>query len=107
MLESLKKEIANINSTVEIDCVQGDLTSEEDVNSLWNSSVEKFGRIDVVISCAASRSQMKKIGDTDIQGWWSDFVCYFDVQIRLRDMNQLTVFFGIDDRKPMSRRFTY
>ncbi|UKZ66513.1 putative secondary metabolism biosynthetic enzyme [Trichoderma atroviride] len=73
VLESLKKEIANINSAVEIDCIQGDLTSEEDVNSLWNDSIEKFGTINVVISCAASRSQMKKIGDTDIQGWWSDF----------------------------------
>ncbi|KAM0457254.1 hypothetical protein ACHAO4_003051 [Trichoderma viride] len=73
VLESLKKEIANINSTVEVDCIQGDLTSEEDVNSLWNGTVDKFGTIDVVISCAASRSQMKKIGDTDIQGWWSDF----------------------------------
>lgn len=87
MLESLKKEIANINAAVEIDCVQSDLTSEEDVNSLWNSSVEKFGTIDVVISCAASRSQMKKIGDTDIQGWWSDFVCQLDVQMCLRQIS--------------------
>jgi NAD(P)-dependent dehydrogenase (short-subunit alcohol dehydrogenase family) len=106
VLDSLKKEITSISSTVKIDCIQGDLTSEEDVNSLWNSSVEKFGTIDVVISCAASRSQMKKIGDTDVQGWWSDFVCQLLLNF-FRHGNRLTVGSGIDHRKPMSRRFTY
>lgn len=73
-LEELKKEIESSYPNTEVVPIQCDLTSESDVANLWDTTISKFGTVDVVIACAASRSQMKKIGETDIAGWWSDFV---------------------------------
>ncbi|KAF2098825.1 NAD(P)-binding protein [Rhizodiscina lignyota] len=73
VLEALKKEIEDTYRDTEVVCIQCDLTSEADVERLWNNVVSRFGTVSVVVSCAASRSQMKRIGDTDISGWWGDF----------------------------------
>ncbi|KAK0763381.1 hypothetical protein N5P37_002758 [Trichoderma harzianum] len=72
-LEELKKEIESSYPNTEIAPIQCNLTSESDVANLWDTTISKFGTVDVVIACAASRSQMKKIGETDIAGWWDDF----------------------------------
>ncbi|KAL7940879.1 NAD(P)-binding protein [Trichoderma barbatum] len=73
ILEALKKEIESSYPNTEVVPIRCDLTSENGVANLWDTTITKFGKIDVVISCAASRSQMKKIGDTGIAGWWGDF----------------------------------
>ncbi|KKP06716.1 hypothetical protein THAR02_01205 [Trichoderma harzianum] len=72
-LEELKNEVESSYPNTEVVAIQCDLTSESDVANLWETTISKFGTVDVVIACAASRSQMKKIGETDIAGWWGDF----------------------------------
>lgn len=69
--------------------IQCDLTSESDVANLFETTVSKFGTIDVVIACAASRSQMKKIGETDIAGWWNDFVSSVYIRLACQERGEI------------------
>jgi NADP-dependent 3-hydroxy acid dehydrogenase YdfG len=54
VLEDIKKGLANQDKVL---CVKCDVTKQEDLENLVNSSIDKFGRIDVVVNGAGVSSQ--------------------------------------------------
>ncbi len=49
--------------------IKGDLTSEEDVDSIFLAAEKEFGRIDVLTSCVGVWSETKSIADRSLAEW--------------------------------------
>lgn len=51
----------------------GDITKEEDVRSIFEKTVEKFGSVDVVVNTAGLLNY-GAIGELEPSKWWADHV---------------------------------
>lgn len=63
-IEDLKKTLKGFYITV-----PADLTVEEEVENIFKSAGEKFGRIDVLVACAGVWSETKFIADRTLVEW--------------------------------------
>lgn len=53
----------------------GDITKEEDVRSIFEKAVAKFGSVDVVVNSAGLLSY-GTIGELEPSNWWADHVSF-------------------------------
>jgi NAD(P)-dependent dehydrogenase (short-subunit alcohol dehydrogenase family) len=70
----LKAEIEEHYPNTEIIAIQANVTSESEVRNAFTVAIAKLGCIDAVISNAGAQTEMVKIGETDSDKWWGDFV---------------------------------
>ena len=54
---------------VEVMPIKCDVTSESDVENAVKASVEKFGRIDILLNCAGITAKSKDITDHSLEQW--------------------------------------
>lgn len=75
-----------------------DVSSEAQVNKLFEEANTKFGRVDVVIHAAGVLGPIAKIGDASTDEWWRAFVstCAYTLVIGRHSTDYFT-------RKSMSR----
>ncbi|TFK53981.1 short-chain dehydrogenase/reductase SDR [Heliocybe sulcata] len=69
-LETVAANAKNISPTVQVEPCAVDVTNAEQVGESVRKCVEKFGKIDVVISNAGYLEKWVKIGDSDPDDWW-------------------------------------
>lgn len=64
-------EIKQLESVLRGDniIIPADLTREEDIDNIFKSADEKFGRIDALVACAGVWSETKYIADRTLQEW--------------------------------------
>ena len=49
--------------------ISADLTKEEDVETLFKKSEDRFGRIDILVACAGVWSETRNIADRPLEEW--------------------------------------
>lgn len=74
MLEVVAREIKSINADITTFAVTCDTSKERDVETLFDSAIENFGGIDVLVHCAGVLGPVTNIGDSAVGEWWKAFV---------------------------------
>ena len=67
-LEKTKRELDKSTSKVAI--FQGDVSREEDVKSLVDFTLDKFGTVDILVNCAGIQGPIGPITDIDAKDWF-------------------------------------
>ncbi|EGG16174.1 short-chain dehydrogenase/reductase family protein [Cavenderia fasciculata] len=72
------KLMTELDAAVETVAVACDISSEEDVTRLMQSTVDKFGRIDGAVNNAGILGKMQRVGDYEL----ADFTKMLDVNVK-------------------------
>ena len=67
-LEKMKRELDKSTSKVEI--FQGDVSKEEEVKSLVDFTLDRFGTVDILVNCAGIQGPIGLITDIDEKDWF-------------------------------------
>lgn len=54
----------------------GNIASETDVGTIFQTAIDKFGKVNVVIN-AAGTTHVGPIGEIEPSQWWQDYVSIF------------------------------
>ncbi|KAF2145313.1 uncharacterized protein K452DRAFT_294972 [Aplosporella prunicola CBS 121167] len=68
-IETMVKELKLENAVV-YPC---NMTVAEDVDSLFKSVQQKYGRLDAIVNAAGTMGDAKPIGEANIAAWWQDY----------------------------------
>jgi NAD(P)-dependent dehydrogenase (short-subunit alcohol dehydrogenase family) len=68
MAERLNQEAEILARTV-------DVSKESDVAGFFDEIETRFGSPDIVVSNAGSMSSFESIAESQLNSWWSNFVC--------------------------------
>ncbi|CAF1294775.1 unnamed protein product [Didymodactylos carnosus] len=72
--QDLERELKQINSDIEVLFTQTDVTSETDVEKLFQVTKEKLGGgVDVLVNNAAMLETFRPVGQSTVDEWWK---CY-------------------------------
>lgn len=54
--------------------VPTDVSSADDVKRLFDTAMDRCGRVDVVVHSAGVLGQVMNVGSTSVDEWWKTFV---------------------------------
>lgn len=74
-LAKLQYVIAELNGASNILPVAAESLSQDEVDGVFKQTIEKFGRVDVLVNAAGSMS-VGPIGTLPSTDWWSNFVSH-------------------------------
>ncbi|KAM0251247.1 hypothetical protein ACHAQJ_008280, partial [Trichoderma viride] len=73
-IDDVAEELKTSASTTRLLQVVTDVSSETDVQNLFQKTIQAFGKVDVVVHCAGVLGPLALLGDAAADEWWQSFV---------------------------------